>query len=128
MKPVKLCHHPGCHQLVNYTDTYCVKHERKEKVSDSYQYRKRKDGKYHTFYKTPRWEKLSQLQRIKQPVCEMCLEQGIIKQADVADHIIPIRDDWSKRYDTDNLQSLCIYHNNVKGREERAKRKQKNEI
>lgn len=116
--PKKLCHHAGCRTLVDHDIRFCDKHKTPKKLTDSYQYRKAKDGRYYTFYKTPRWEKLSKLQRIKQPLCEMCLADDIVKPAQVADHIIPIRQDWSKRYDTNNLQSLCIYHNNLKAREE----------
>lgn len=127
MTPKKLCNHAGCQSLVDYSIKYCSKHEEVNKPkpteSDTYEHRKRIGGKYHAFYKTKRWEKLSQLQRINNPVCEMCLKEGIIKEADVADHIIEIRDDWEKRYDETNLQSLCHAHHNHKSIAEKEKRK-----
>jgi len=124
---MKQCRHAGCNNLVDYTVTYCDKHEEQHQTSihDTYKKRKQRGGKYHAFYKTRRWRRLSELQRIKQPMCEVCLEQGIIKKADVADHIIEIRDDWSKRYDETNLSSLCHFHHNQKTEKEKAKRKQK---
>jgi len=127
MKPQKQCNHAGCNKLVDYTTKYCEKHEamKKPQQTDSFEYKRKKYGKYHAFYKTRHWRRLSELQRIKQPLCEMCLEQGIIKKADVADHIIEIRDDWSKRYDDSNIMSLCHSCHWIKSKEEREKRKQK---
>lgn len=132
MKPKKQCNHAGCKTLVNFNIEHCKKHkivykERKNK-SDSYEYRKEKYGRYHRFYKTNRWERLSRLHRLKNPLCEECKKLGIIRAVDVADHIIEIRDDWSKRYDESNIQSLCHACHNRKTRTEEEKRKRKNAL
>ena len=52
-----------------------------------------------------------------------CLEIDITKPADVVDHVIELTDDWSKRLDPDNLQSLCHVCHNSKTRHERKKRR-----
>ncbi|MDT2783617.1 HNH endonuclease [Enterococcus asini] len=41
--------------------------------------------------------------------------------ATLADHIIPVRVDWSLRLDKDNIQPLCESCHAVKTREEKQK-------
>ncbi|WP_422804585.1 HNH endonuclease [Tetragenococcus halophilus] len=125
MKPKKLCEHAGCTTLVNYNQTYCARHQPEPKQSDydRYENRKKAGGKYFWFYKSKAWKNLSNQYRLKQPLCEDCLKEGLIKAGNVRDHIIPIREDWSKRLDESNIQNLCHYHHNVKTRQERMKSK-----
>lgn len=48
-------------------------------------------------------------------LCVMCLADRRITRAVAVDHIIPIRDDWSKRLDPANCRSLCLAcHNRVR--------------
>lgn len=56
-------------------------------------------------------------------MCENCLTHGIIRKVDICDHIIPIKTDWSKRLDYNNLQSLCQYCHNAKTENEVSQRK-----
>lgn len=90
--------------------------------------RPRSDDPYHT----SRWTRLSRAFRAEHPLCAECLRKGIIKEAEVVDHIIP----WpvcKDFYDRSNLQSLCAECNRLKGIRDRdtvlkaAKNKQKNE-
>ncbi|MCK4787508.1 MAG: HNH endonuclease [Desulfobacteraceae bacterium] len=53
----------------------------------------------------------------KHPTCEECLKDGRIIPAKVVDHITPIKQGGNK-YDSDNLQSLCISCHNRKSVEE----------
>lgn len=128
MKPKRLCNHAGCSTLVEYNQTYCDKHkqEAKQNLYDNYEHRKEIGGKYFWFYKTKQWQRLSRLHRINNPMCEQCLKNGIVRKADLVDHIIEIRDDWEKRFDEDNLQSLCHSCHWQKTKEEQEKRKTKN--
>ena len=75
-------------------------------------------GKYHekydTFYNSPEWKSL----RAKKfydanGLCEMCLEEKIIREGREVHHKIFIEDDWSKRLDYDNLILLCPHHHNL---------------
>ena len=88
--------------------------DRKEKGS-GYQ-RKRSDALYHT----SRWTRLAKAWKIAHPLCEECKRKGIIKAAEVTDHIIPwpICGDF---FDTSNLQSLCEDCNREKGYRDREK-------
>ena len=58
------------------------------------------------FYKTAGWKRLRQLQLRQHPLCEFCLERGIVTAANVVDHVTPHRGDWTK-FVTGELQSLC---------------------
>lgn len=54
------------------------------------------------------------------PLCCMCSNEGIVKQAAVVDHIIPIKQGGNPWAD-DNLQGLCKSHHDSKsGRERHA--------
>lgn len=79
--------------------------------------RERSDNLYHT----SRWTRLSKEWRRSHPLCAECQRKGIIKAADVADHIIP----WpvcgnDGFYDRNNLQSLCEACNHEKGQRDKA--------
>lgn len=120
----KQCNHAGCKILVDYSQKYCDKHKpvTKQTDADKYENRKRMGGKYFKFYHSKEWKKTSQLYKLNHPCCEECLKEGVIRKTDVTDHIIELRDDWSKRLDENNFQSLCHYHHNLKTRREKAKR------
>ncbi|QEU48014.1 HNH endonuclease [Schleiferilactobacillus harbinensis] len=110
---MKLCDHAGCHELVPFNVKYCAQHAGDYKAraapgnAASYQHRKEISGKLQKFYKSKAWEHLSYDYRLKYPMCEWCQKKGLFVSADVVDHIIPIRVDWTKRLDESNLQSLC---------------------
>ncbi|MCR5408158.1 MAG: HNH endonuclease [Bacteroidales bacterium] len=80
-----------------------------DKHDGSYQ-RDRSASPYHSY----RWTRLSRVFRAQHPLCEECRRRGIIKAAEVVDHIIPypVCKDF---YDTKNLQSLCAECNVEKG-------------
>ena len=48
------------------------------------------------------------------PLCEICKAQGVIKAADVVDHVISHRGDEELFWNESNWQSLCFYHHNSK--------------
>ena len=48
--------------------------------------------------------------RAAHPLCVHCYMEGIIKQADEVDHIIPHRGDADLFWDERNWQSLCREH------------------
>lgn len=52
-------------------------------------------------------------QEIGDPLCVDCLDEELIKPADVLDHIRPIEKD-GEVYDETNLQWLCNHHHQVK--------------
>lgn len=87
----------------------------------------RQPGKYirersGDLYHTARWTKLSKAWRESHPLCEECRKAGVVKPAEVTDHIIP----WpvcgaDGFFDRNNLQSLCQDCNHLKGQRDKAR-------
>ena len=71
-------------------------------------------------YNTPQWKKLSKAYIMANPLCEECLEKGIVKEAKHIHHIQSFMtvDDMLKRkelaYDWNNLQALCVECHQIK--------------
>ena len=70
----------------------------------------RQKPEWDGWYKKQSWRRLRQSQLIKQPLCQICLSLGIVKQANIVDHVKPHRGNEVLFYDGDNLQSLCKEH------------------
>jgi len=62
------------------------------------------------------WDKLSKQNLAENPLCVKCLEIGLTVAATVTDHIIPIDVAPEKKFDKDNLMSLCTSCNTLKGK------------
>jgi 5-methylcytosine-specific restriction endonuclease McrA len=120
----KQCNHAGCKTLVEYSEAYCSKHKQ-VRGKTTYHDRMKVDSKYIRFYNSKAWKNMSYQYRLNNPCCEHCLKRGIIKQANVVDHVQEIRFHWDLRLDTNNLQSLCHSCHNTKTEKERKKREMK---
>lgn len=112
-----------CGDLIPYGRTYCdrckpiVDKARAERIEEARRksnrdYNKRRDPKYGTFYRGKAWRRLARA-RIQADHYK-CVKCG--QFASEVDHIVPIQtpDGWDRRYDWDNLQSLCIECHNEK--------------
>ena len=118
----KPCSHPRCPELVPGGQTYCEEHRQQESSRRNERYdRYERDDKLSKFYGSGRWQKVREKQIKQQPLCEMCMEKGKTKQADVVDHIVPVRVDWNKRFVMSNLQSLCYKCHAKKTQEDKRK-------
>ena len=65
------------------------------------------------FYNSGRWRKLRNRFIRENPICVECKNCGQIVEAQVVDHIQPIKDGGAK-LQMENLQSLCNFHHNQK--------------
>ena len=124
-----------CKRLIPYGKAYCetcepiVKAERDKrreakKLEADRRYNKKRDPKYEQFYNSKEWRRLSAAR--VQADGFRCVRCGA--WASEVDHIIPIQteDGWTKRFDWDNLQSLCVEcHNEKHGRFKSKRKKQK---
>lgn len=140
-KPMHLCNHPGCMTLIPYDQRHCEKHEYRKPIdqADSKErhrinkatYRRRitskHEGKYQRFYRSTQWKKLSHHWLMMHPLCVSCEARGIYRKGDLVDHITELRDDWSKRLDPSNLQTLCYACHNRKTWREKRRRQKHNE-
>lgn len=117
---LKLCAKVMCPNLTR--DKYCEEH--KEIVDESQVNRRfydqhKRNKKSKQFYNSTKWKNVrDRRKRDKNNLCEFCLENKKLNVANVCDHIVPIKIDWSKRLDYDNLQMLCHECHNKKTRED----------
>lgn len=121
----KICR---CGKLIEYHIKLCdecsSKAEEKRKQSNNY-YKSRvkeRDGKYNKFYNSSEWEKVRQVAIVRDhALCQDCLKKEEIEPYSTVHHIIPVKDNWYKRLDINNLICLCESchqkrHNSMKGR------------
>lgn len=125
-KPKRPCKRPGCYELV--AKAYCEKHQpqsppRSRREHDQKYQETRTDYKHHLFYNSDAWKRLRKWKLRRAPLCEHCECKGKVKPAEMVDHIVEIKDDWSLRLKKDNLQSLCWRCHTAKTLAERRKRK-----
>ena len=72
-------------------------------------------------YNSRQWRKLRQMLLASEPLCRYCKELGKATPAEIADHIIPVKERPDLAFDMDNLQGLCKRcHDSVKQREEKT--------
>ena len=81
-----------------------------------------RDKESTSFYKSKAW-KVKRLQALERDhyLCVHCFKRNKMKKADMVDHIIPIKEDWSLRLSLSNLQSLCNQCHNIKTAEDERK-------
>lgn len=71
------------------------------------------DKKYSDFYKSKAWRnKRKQVLIRDKYLCQSCLRKGVVKSIESKErfyvhHLIELKDDWDKRLDMDNLETVC---------------------
>ncbi|AJD83068.1 HNH endonuclease [Paenibacillus phage Tadhana] len=88
---------------------------RQEQTRAYDKYKRNKEAR--GFYNSAAWKKCREAVLTRDHyLCQRCLEQKKITQADMVHHIVHLTDDWSKGLDMDNLESLCLScHNEEHG-------------
>lgn len=86
-----------------------------------------RDKKSKQYYDSKEWEQTRQntLELDDGIDVYLFMTEGIVEIADTVHHIVPLRDDWTKRNDTDNLMSL---HHDTHSKIERMYRKNKSNM
>ncbi|MFD2671826.1 HNH endonuclease [Marinicrinis sediminis] len=120
----KICNKAACNSLINVGDKYCDKHKDQGQIDkrernrhyDKYQ----RDQKSKQFYNSKEWKLLREKIKLKfNGLCLKCLENKKIKVGVIADHIIPIKVDWSLRLVESNIDFLCVECHNAKTAEDK---------
>ena len=57
-------------------------------------------------------QKVRSMKAARDPICEMCLKEGIISSLDIVHHIKPIKSHPELRLVMENLLSVCVAHHN----------------
>ncbi|EIK0257160.1 TPA: HNH endonuclease [Staphylococcus pseudintermedius] len=72
-----------------------------------------KDSKYMMFYHSKAWRyKRKQVLLRDKYLCQSCLRKGYVNPVKngkrfYVHHIVELKDDWEKRLDMDNLETVC---------------------
>ena len=119
------CKHRGCYILTRNKSSYCEAHEpeylakvdqaKKDwKIKNNY-----KNPKNNTmtekFYSSKQWQQLREYVRARDKhLCQDCLKESRITLATQVHHIVSILKDWDKRFDEENLVSLCNEHHRLR--------------
>ncbi|WP_294124672.1 HNH endonuclease signature motif containing protein [uncultured Clostridium sp.] len=106
----KLC--SRCQCIILYGNRLCDRCTDKigsyRSVSDKVYQQNRSDSKEQKVYKSATWKRI-RAQAISKAngLCEECIKKGKISYYDDVHHKIPIKVDYSKAYDLNNLICLC---------------------
>lgn len=123
--PVRKCSKVNCNKLIPFTETYCDDHKelKNESIKQYETFRYERDKQFIQFYNSKMWKDTRKSIMLRDNgLCQYCLAEGIIRNAEVIDHFIPIKDDFDKKLDADNLVASCIRHNTLKEQDERKVR------
>lgn len=107
-RPNKPCAHPGCARLVPPGVMYCENHAPLHRVKED------PDRSSSARGYDSRWKKARAAYLEAHPLCVECEKEGRYIKATVVDHIIPHRGNKRLFWDSDNWQSLCKHHHDVK--------------
>jgi 5-methylcytosine-specific restriction protein A len=105
------------------SERYCDEHRRDVVKNRNKDYDdKRRNRDHDRFYHSAEWKiKRDAIMKWHGGLCVMCEQNGLVVNADVVDHIVPIGVDWSLRLDGDNLQPLCHACHAVKTAEDKKR-------
>ncbi len=108
---IKICAKVGCNKRIDYKDTYCDKHKREvnNTYNDQVRHASEFDKKVAKFYASTSYRKLRKKKMLEvNGLCQVCIRlAGIVNTAKIAHHIVPVRDDFDKRLDDDNIIMIC---------------------
>lgn len=85
----------------------------KQKYSKGYK-PPRKDYKEQQFYVSKQWFKVrDSIRKRDKYLCMLCYADGCIKPVKAVHHIIELKEDWNKRFDSNNLICVCSEHHTL---------------
>ncbi len=110
------CKYNGCNRLAR--STYCDIHtkeidlkrqDRRINTDRSYnRARYSRDRQSYMFYHSDEWQALRREALVRDnALCQDCKQVGIVTPAVEVHHIVPIKQEWNRRYSIDNLLCLC---------------------
>ena len=79
----------------------------------------RKQGEFNKMYQSVRWKTRRRLILKQRPFCVECKKKNRLVFAEVIDHIIPHKGNWTLFLDPDNLQPLCRKCHGIKSQKEK---------
>lgn len=104
----KYCNHAGCTTLVDYGVSYCDKHTIDKTERDREYDKTVRNKKSKEFYNSNEWKmaRAKALARDDGIDIFLFITIGKVKAAAAVHHIMPLKEDYTRRADPDNLISL----------------------
>lgn len=102
------CREPGCGALVK--KGYCAKHKLPPRTRE-----KTAARGYGS-----QWQQLSRAFLAAHP---MCCVTGCTRRSTEVDHIVPIREDYFRRFDVTNLRAMCKQHHSARTARDQNRRR-----
>ena len=96
------CRHPGCAALLS-TPGYCDSHQSDSRQWDTNAIKRQRQKSRALPTNSASWRRIRAHVLREEPTCRRCALQGIVRAANVVDHI----DGDSHNNGRDNLQSIC---------------------
>lgn len=111
LRALQECRVVECHELTREKNGYCIEHQK--------EVRSYKTDRYDKFYRTKEW--LNKRAYIIDRDMHLCIDCLINKEepieAKIVHHIEPVKDNWNRRIDNNNLISVCdTCHKKIEGR------------
>lgn len=112
----KRCNKINCSTLIDISETYCDEHKQEvNRQYDKIRYSTEEGMKYKRFYNSKSWKSLRYQTLLHSGfTCARC---G--REANIGDHIIPIKVRWDLRLEPSNIQSMCFECHNTKSEEDK---------
>lgn len=98
---------PVCGKVIPISQSRCPEHPSRHKDYDD-NVRYTRDKKYHSFYLTSAWEavKASAINKANGICIYTFFFEKKLAACEEVHHIVPLKDDWARRLDVDNLIPL----------------------
>ena len=111
LRAAQKCRVPACNELTRERNGYCIAHQKEVRVY--------KSDKYDKFYRSKEW--LNKRRYIIERDMGLCIDCLISKEepvdAKIVHHIEPVKDNWNRRLENNNLISVCdSCHKKIEGR------------
>jgi len=100
------CAEHGCPELV-HGESRCEAHLKPHKRDYTNRDTSEERKVLNKFYSSRSWQVMSKAVRKRQPLCIRCKAKGLVRPADMVDHIKPVRIHPELRLKVANLQPLC---------------------
>ena len=101
-RPSVPCRHPACPAIVpGGTGGYCDQHKKQTRKQQDQRRGSSRDRGY-----TATWDKVREIKKQRDPLCEVCLQNNIVRPMELVHHIKPINEGGAL-LDLDNCLSVC---------------------
>lgn len=100
-----------CGVIISYENNRCDKCSsrfRNKQLKAMKGYNQRRDSEVYSFYESAEWSKTREVVKTRDAcMCQLCLSDGIGKEAQLVHHVDELKESWERRLDPTNLISLC---------------------